>query len=235
MSVRTPTIAALGGGGFSMEPDNDKLDRWLLGLTGVANPRVLFLPTASGDSSEYVAKFFTAYTKLACRPQVMNLFRRTGEELAPAILGADLVFVGGGNTANMLAIWRTHGLVDVLREAWEKGVVLSGISAGAICWFDEGSTDSFGPTPARVAALGFLPGSFCPHYDGEAERRPTYQRMVVQGELQRGVAADDGCAVLYRGIEIAEVVASRPGPCAWAVTTGEAGTLSEQPLEARVL
>mgnify|MGYP000026178235 CR=1 FL=1 len=235
MTVRTPTIAALGGGGFSMEPDNDALDRWLLSLTAVSNPRVLFIPTASGDSDTYVAKFFTAFTRHTCRPSVLPLFRRTGDELSRAVLGTDLVFVGGGNTANMLAIWREHRLVPILRDAWERGVVLSGISAGAICWFEQGSTDSFGPAPKPLNCLGFLPGSFCPHYDGEAQRRPTYQRMVVEGELQPGIAADDGCAVLYRGIEVAEVVASRPGPSAWLITTGSGGTLSEKPIEARVL
>ena len=235
MTVRTPTIAALGGGGFSMEPEDDTLDRWLLGLTAVPNPRVVFLPTASGDSDNYVARFFTAFTRLPCRPEVLPLFRRTGRDLAESILRADLVFVGGGNTANMLAIWATHGVDSILRDAWERGIVLAGISAGAICWFEQGNTDSFGPSYAPMECLGFLPGSFCPHYDGEAERRPTYQRMVVEGEVQPGVAADDGCAVLYRGLEIADVVASRPGPCAWSVLTGEGGTLSETPLDARVL
>ena len=235
MTVRTPTIAALGGGGFSMEPDNDAMDRWLLGLTAVPNPRVVFLPTASGDSDTYVAKFFTAFTKLPCRPSVLPLFRRSAVALAPQILSADLVFVGGGNTANMLAIWRAHHLVPILRDAWERGIVLSGISAGAICWFEQGSTDSFGPGMNPLACLGFLPGSFCPHYDGEAERRPTYQRMVAEGELSPGVAADDGCAVLYRGTRLAEVVASKAGATAWQVATGAGGTLSESPIEARVL
>jgi peptidase E len=205
-----PTIAALGGGGFSMEPDNLALDRYLLTLTGVENPRVLFLNAAAGDSYEYVAKFFSAYTSLACRPSWLPLYRRDGSDPAERILNSDLVFVGGGNTANMLAIWGVHGVDVALRTAWERGVVLSGVSAGAICWFEQGSTDSFGPGMAALDGLGLLPGSFCPHYDGEAARRPRLNEMVSTGEMASGYAADDGVAFVFEGRELVDVVASRP-------------------------
>jgi dipeptidase E len=228
------TLAALGGGGFSMEPDNLALDRWLLSLTGKERPRVLLVPTASGDSDSYVQRFFTAYTSLECQPAWLPLFRRTGEGVQAAIEEADLVFVGGGNTANMLAIWRTHGVDIALRQAWESGTVVAGLSAGAICWFEQGSTDSFGPGLAPMDCLGWLPGSFCPHYDGEAVRRPRLHQMVAAGDLTPGLAADDGCAVLYRGTQRAEVVASRDGAAAYEVTLlGD--EVSERKLEARRL
>jgi len=228
------TLAALGGGGFSMEPENLALDRWLLSLTGKERPRVLFVPTASGDSDNYVQRFFTAYTSLECQPAWLPLFRRTGEGVQAAIEEADLVFVGGGNTANMLAIWRTHGVDIALRQAWESGTVVAGLSAGAICWFEQGSTDSFGPGLGAMDCLGWLPGSFCPHYDGETVRRPRLHQMVVAGDLTPGLAADDGCAVLYRGTQRAEVVSSRDQAAAYEVTLlGDEA--SERKLEARRL
>ncbi|MEE2829152.1 MAG: peptidase E [Myxococcota bacterium] len=228
------TLAALGGGGFSMEPENLALDRWLLSLTGKKHPQVLFLPTASGDSDNYVQRFFTVYTTLECRPAWLPLFRRTGDDVRATIADADLVFVGGGNTANMLAIWRTHGVDLALREAWENGTVMAGLSAGAICWFEQGSTDSFGPGLAPMDCLGWLPGSFCPHYDGEAARRPRFHGMVAGGVLAPGIAADDGCAVLYRGTQRVEVVTSRKDAAAYEVTL-LGGDATERRLEARQL
>jgi len=230
----TRTIAALGGGGFSMEPENLALDRWLLSLTGKDRPHVLFVPTASGDADNYVQRFFTAYTSLMCEPAWLPLFRRTGEDVRAAIDGADLVFVGGGNTANMLAIWRTHGVDVALRQAWEQGTVIAGVSAGAICWFEQGSTDSFGPGLAAMDCLGWLPGSFCPHYDGEPERRPVSQQMVAAGHLAPGLAADDGCAVLYRGTQRVDVVASRGDAAAYELSVGGDEAI-ERRLEARLL
>jgi peptidase E len=217
-----------------MEPENLALDRWLLSLTGKDRPHVLFVPTASGDSDNYVQRFFTAYTSLECQPAWLPLFHRTGDDVRPAIEEADLVFVGGGNTANMLAIWQAHGVDVALREAWEAGTVMAGVSAGAICWFEQGSTDSFGPGLAPMDCLGWLPGSFCPHYDGEAVRRPRLHQMVAAGDLTPGLAADDGCAVLYRGTQRAEVVASRDDAVAYEVTLlGD--DASERKLEARRL
>ncbi len=215
-----------------MEPDHLALDRFLLGLTGVETPRVLFLPTASADSSDYVQRFFTAYTTLPCRPSWMPLFRRDGSSVEEHIEAADLVFVGGGNTANMLAIWRVHGVDRALRAAWERGTVLAGVSAGAICWFEQGSTDSFGPGLAALDCLGFLPESFTPHYDGEAARRPRLHAMIDGGELGPGWAADDGCAVVFEGTTKVDVVTSRPTATAYRVDDGVSGAV-ERRLDAR--
>lgn len=214
-------IAALGGGGFSMEPRNPRLDRWLLSLTGQAKPRVLFVPTASGDSKSYVQRFHRAYAKLPCEPAHLDLFRRSVKDLAKLVLAQDLIFVGGGNTANMLAVWRVHGLDRLLEKAWRQGTVLAGVSAGALCWFESGVTDSFGEKLQPLQdGLALLPGSFCPHYDGEPGRRPAYRKHVASRTLPPGYAADDGVAVLFEGTQVADVVSSRPGVSGWRMEAG---------------
>jgi dipeptidase E len=228
-------IVALGGGGFSMEADNPLLDDYILSLTGRAHPRGCFVPTASGDDDDYVAQFYHAFTRRDCRTSHVPLFQREVADLRAVILDQDVVYVGGGNTANLLAIWRVHGLDRVLREAWEAGVVLCGISAGALCWFEAGITDSFGPTLAPLHdGLAFLPGSHCPHYDGEPQRRPTYHRCVAEG-LPAGVAADDGCALHFRETTLAVVVASRPRAQAYRVERSDGGDVTEMPLPTRFL
>jgi peptidase E len=149
--------------------------------------------------------------------------------LRDLVLDQDLVLVTGGNTANALAVWRVHGFDEILREAWEQGIVLAGWSAGMICWFEHGVTDSFGPELAPMNCLGFLPGSACPHYDGEERRRPVYTQLVATG-LPAGVAADDDVALHYVGTELREAVTSREGAAAYRVEPD-----GEKPLETRLL
>src|SRR5215212_6073121 len=201
-------IVAMGGGGFSMEPDNPLLDRYVLSLARRRDPRVCFVGTASGDAEGYRLRFHRAFSALGCRATDLTLFEREVADLRAFVLDQDVVYVGGGSTANLLAVWRVHGLDRVLREAWEQGVVLGGVSAGAICWFEAGTTDSFGPTLQPMHdGLGFLPGSCCPHYNGEAQRRPLYHRVVAEG-FPAGYAVDDACALHYRDTTLAEVVTS---------------------------
>jgi dipeptidase E len=220
-------IVALGGGGFS---DGDHLlDDFVLGLAGAARPRICFLPTAQGDSAEYVVNFYTAFRERA-EPSHLELFGRPRRDIRDFLLAQDIVYVGGGNTANMLAIWRVHGVDAILREAWEREVVLAGISAGSICWFEAGVTDSFGDELAPLSCLGLLPGSNCPHYDSEPRRRPTYRRLVDAGELPPGLAADDGVGLHFVGIELAEALAARPEAGAFRVEPG-----AESPLPVRYL
>ncbi len=231
----TPTIVAMGGGGFSMEPDNPKLDDYVLALAGTTRPpRVCFVPTASGDAEGYSARFLDAFAAPRAQPTVLSLFRRERADLRRQLLEQDVLYVGGGNTANALAIWRVHGVDVLLREAWERGVVLCGLSAGSICWFDYGLTDSFGPDLAPLPGLGLLPGSNCPHYDGEAERRPRFQALIAQGALPAGHAADDGVALRFEGQRLAEVVSSRPQAGAYFVSA-RAGEVREEPLAVRRL
>jgi len=202
------------------------LDDVLLELGG---RRVCFVPTATGDSEAMLVRF---YERFGARAQASHAVFHSWPrpDLREHVLAQDVVYVGGGNTANMLAIWRVHGFDRVLREAWEAGVLLAGWSAGMICWFEAGVTDSFGPQLAGMRdGLGFLAGSACPHYDGEERRRPVYRELVGSG-FPAGVAADDGVGLLYEGTELREVVSARPGATAYRVAAA-----GEEPLEARVL
>ena len=231
------TIVAMGGNDFG-PPDNSLVDEYVIGLAraerGRERPRVCFVPTASGDSSDYLAAFYAAFARRS-EAIHLGLFDRSVADLERFVLDQDVVIVGGGNTANMLAIWRVHGLDRVLARAWEAGVVLGGSSAGANCWFQASSTDSFGGLAGLPDGLGFLPGSFSPHYDGESMRRPTFQRLIGEGALPDGYAADDGAALVFRGTELAEVVASRPGASAHRVVRGPDGAAVETVLPARYL
>jgi dipeptidase E len=208
-------ILAMGGGGFTMEPDNPALDDFALSLAPVPEPRVLFLPTASGDPASQIAAFHDRYGSRPCRPSVLSLFRLHGSErtLREIVLEADVLYIGGGSMRNLLAIWRAHELDRLLREAWERGIVLAGLSAGAMCWFGGGVTRSSGP-PAPIAGLGLLPGSLTVHADGEPERLPVWLDAVRSGLLPGGWAADDGVGLLFEGTELTRVVSSRPGAAA---------------------
>lgn len=213
----------MGGGGFSMEPDNPLLDDFVLSLARGDTPRVTFVATASGDAPSYVADFYRAFGARGCRVSDVGLFDRGIADLRAHVLAQDVVYVGGGNTVNLLAIWRAHGVDAVLREAWEAGVVMAGMSAGALCWFEGGITDSYGAVDALPDGLGLLPGSMCPHFDSEPGRRPVYLRLVAEGKLPPGIAADDDCALHFRGTELAEAVSSRTGAGAYRVdVSGEA-------------
>jgi dipeptidase E len=234
--VERRRIVAMGGGGFSMEPDNPLLDRFVLSLARSARPRVCFVPTASGDSESYVASFYRAFAGFDCDPVDLQLFERKVGDLRAFVRAQDVIYVGGGSTANLLAVWRTHGLDRVLAEAWREGVVLCGVSAGMNCWFEQSVTDSF--DVARLAplrdGLALLPGSCCPHYDGEEQRRPTYLSLVGAGELEPGSAAGDGAALVFAGERLEEVVGSRPEACAYRVEPIDNGVV-EDPLEVRYL
>ena len=202
-------IIALGGGGFSMEPDNPSLDEYILKQTSKERPKVCFLGTASGDAEGYILKFYTSFLKLSCRPTHLSLFNPPTKDLEAFILDQDVIYVGGGNTKSLLALWREWGLNVYLRAAWEAGVILTGISAGSICWFEEGLSDFFPGELNKLQCLGFLKGSNCPHYDGEENRRPAYHRLILSGEMSEGVAADDGVALHYVETELKNVVSSR--------------------------
>lgn len=202
------TILTLGGGGFSMSEDGSSaIDDFLLGLTGRDRPRVCFVPTASGDSGEYAEWFEKCFADRA-ETSVLSLFCRTpwGYSDPAVLLEQDVVYVGGGSTANLLALWRLHGLPDLLAEAAARGTVLAGISAGMNCWYDASSTDSYGPLAPLRDGLGLLPGSACPHFLGEELRREAYRSWVADGSLPDGHAADDGVALLWRDGELVDVV-----------------------------
>jgi len=202
-----------------MAERDSPLDAFLLSLSDAPRPRVCFVPTPSGDADRGIAAFFESFAARDCDPSCLRLFgtpERPGEHLA----SQDVVYVSGGSTANALALWRLHGIDHALRAAWERGAVLGGVSAGANCWFEACVTDSFGPGLDPLPdGLGLLPGSFCPHYDGEELRRPVYRRLVDDG-FPAGYAADDFAALHFVGSELREVVCSRPGARGYRVEPG---------------
>jgi dipeptidase E len=208
-------ILAMGGGGFTMEPDNPALDDFVLSLAPVREPRVLFLPTASGDPAAQISAFHERFRERPCRTEELSLFRRHGSRrtLREIALHQHVIYIGGGSMRNLLAIWAAHGLDRLLVEAWERGIVLAGLSAGAMCWFEAGITRSTGP-PEPIAGLGVLPGSLTVHADGEPERLPVWLEAVRSGALPGGWAVDDGVGLLFEGTSLVRVVSSRPGAAA---------------------
>ena len=225
-------IVAMGGGGFGSD-EGRLIDDFVLGLTGRDTPRVCFVPTAGGDAEDWIERFHAVFGGGRAAPSHLSLFRREVDHLAGLLLHQDVVYVGGGNTANMLAIWRLHGVDTILAEAWRRGVVLCGPSAGGLCWFEGGTTDSFGGIAPLHDGLGLLPGSFCPHFDSEPLRRPLYRRFVEEG-LPAGFAADDAAALRFEGTRLAEAVAARPGAGAYCVEL-EDGAAVERPIACRLL
>ena len=232
------TLLALGGGGFTMEPDNPALDEFVLELAAArANvPRILFLPTASGDPTGQINAFRARFGgRTDCVAEHLSLFNLHGSTrtLEEVVREQDAIYAGGGSLRNLLAVWRAHDVDRLLVEAWERGTVLAGISAGAMCWFEGGVTKSSGP-PEPIAGLGVLPGSLSVHADGEPERLPIWLDAVRRGELPGGWAADDGCALLFRGRRFERAVSSRPGASALRVDAVE-GELVRQRVDAELL
>ena len=237
---RSGTILTMGGGGFSMPEvgGGGALDDFVLDLSGVDTPRVCFVGTASGDAASYVERFLDAFDGRA-RTSVLALFGNGPDGAIPLdrleqVLDQDVVYVGGGSTANLLAVWRVHGLPELLAQAARGGTVLAGISAGMNCWYEASSTDSFGPYAPLRDGLGLLPGSACPHYRSEPGRRDSYLGWVASGELPDGYAADDGVALLWRDGALVEAVSEVPGAQAFRVRREGDGVV-ETPLSAREL
>src|SRR3954447_24305387 len=229
-------IVAMGGGGFSAPPGDPALDRYLLDVAERPCPRICLLPTASGDPEEQIQRFYRAYHDLPCEPTHLSLFRLGTKpvDLRALLLGQDVIYAGGGSLLNLLAIWRAHGLDAILREAWERGVVLAGISAGSMCWFAAGVTTGFG-VPRAVEGLGLLPASNSVHYRSEPERRGCFFDAVRSEMAPPGYAVDDGVALLFRGVDLAEVVSARPRASASWVDADGAGGVVETPLDIRRL
>jgi dipeptidase E len=230
---RPHQIIPIGGAAFSAEPRNLALDKYILDQTEKERPHVLFIPTATGDSDAYIGKFYAAYAHLDARPAHLALFQRT-PELRTLILAQDVVFVGGGNTKSMLSVWRDWDLPEILKEASDAGVVLAGVSAGAICWFEEGVTDSWADRLRPLDGLGFLSGSCCPHYDGEAERRPAYHSLLAEGRIKPGYALEDGVAAHFHAGTLERVVSSKGGSRAYLVTV-ESGQVKEEAIPTTLL
>lgn len=227
-------IIAMGGGGFSMEPGNRLLDEYFLAQTRKRRPSVCFIPTASGDADRYIVSFYAAFSKLRCTPCHLSLFRPPTGSLGRLLLDQDAIYVGGGNTKSLMALWREWRLDRHLRRAWRGGVVLGGVSAGSICWFQQGLTDSVPGKMTVLDCLGLLRGSNCPHYDSQAARRPAYQRLIARGKMAAGVAADDGVALHFVDRKLRQVVSSRRAAAAYKVRSVN-GRADERRIPARYL
>jgi len=209
-------IVAIGGASFRAEPENLAADRYILGLSGKKRPSVCFVPTASAEPANVIASFEDAYARLGAKTSVLRFFQRT-PDLRYTVFSHDVIYVGGGNTKSMLAVWREWGFDRLLREAWRKGIVLAGVSAGAICWFEHGVTDSWADRLRPLDCLGFLGGTCCPHYDGEAERQPAVHDFVARGLVPPVLALNDGAAAHFVGRTLHKVVTWRPTAQAFVV------------------
>jgi peptidase E len=236
-----PHILAIGGGSFI---PNDRyglspspLLRYALDLTGHDRPRVCFVPTAMGDGSESIARVYSAFSQVDAEVSHLSLFPMPNhEDPAAHLLAQDLIYVSGGSVANLLALWRLHGLDDAFAQAWRSGVVLCGQSAGALCWHVGGNTDSFGPRLRPLTnGLGLLPYSCGVHYDSDAQRRPLLHRLVADGTLPAGYAAEEAVGLHYVGIEFVQAVSYIDGRGAYDVAADGAGGVKETRIEPRLL
>jgi len=204
-------IVAIGGGQIRTRGTAD-IDREIIRLSNKEHPRILFVPTASSDSARYWQRFLEYFGKfLKCKADVLFLVNEppSARQIERKILSADIVYVGGGNTLFMMRVWRRLGVDKLLKTAYENGTVLSGISAGAICWFETGITDSWAERLAPLPCLGWLPHACCPHYDGEKDRRPSVHKFVAKGTAPETLALDDGAAAHFVGRKLVRIVASR--------------------------
>jgi len=200
-------------------------------------PRICFLATAVGDASDYIRAVYAALTQLDARISHVNLFPMPNhEDVRAHLLSQDVIWVGGGSVANLLAIWRAHGLDQILYECWQTGVVVGGVSAGSLCWHVGGTTDSFGKQLRPITnGLGWLPYSNGVHFDSEAQRRPLLHSLIQQGVLPGGYATDDGVGLIYRRTDMTEAVTEISGKAAYFVEPGENGQARETRIEPRML
>ncbi|MBT3607935.1 MAG: peptidase E [Candidatus Marinimicrobia bacterium] len=190
-------IIAIGGGGFGRNPNHRKIEKYILELTGKEKPNVVFFPTASAENQDYIIKFYKCFTKMNCEPSHVTFFQRT-PRLDNIINKADVIYVGGGNTKSMLAVWQEWKLDKLLLKAYNNGKILCGVSAGAICWFEQGITDSWASNLNVMDCLGFLPEMACPHYQEEKDRKPDVHKMLKQGKCGPGWAIDGGAAIHFK-------------------------------------
>jgi dipeptidase E len=234
MSEIKRQVIAMGGGGFSMEPDNPLLDQYIIKQARKTRPSVCFLPHATDDAVRSTFRFFKAFSKLDVKLTYLSLFSPETADLESFLMEQDIIYVGGGNTKSMIALWREWNLDAVLYRAYENGLVLAGLSAGANCWFEECSTDSVPGAYSVLSCLGILRGSFCPHYDGEAERRPSLHKLLSEDKIASGYAADDGAAAHFINGEFACAVSSRSHAKVYKVGKVD-GQVTEEVIETHYL
>ena len=220
-------IIAIGGGGFGRSPGEGVIEKYILDQSDKEKPNICFIPTATGDNEAYKVNYYSTFSKLNCSPVHLDFFKRT-PDLEELIKQQDVIFVGGGNTKSMLAVWKDWGLDLILKEAYERGVVMCGVSAGAICWFEEGVTDSWSEELKVMDCLGFVKGACCPHYDEEPQRRPSLSKFLTEGVMQSCYAVDGGCALHIENEEVYKAVVFAKDKNAYLVDL-EKDTVIEKP------
>src|SRR5215469_5019014 len=230
-------VIAIGGGMLMPRDAVPSHVRHAMELTGRPNPKLCVVNTATGDDPQGILRFYDRLATTGAKVSHLALFPMPNvSDPEDLLMSQDIIFVGGGSVANMMAVWRLHRIDEILRKAWQAGIILAGSSAGGICWFEGGTTDSFGiDLRPFTDGLGMLAGSFCPHYSSEAQRRPLYRQLVADGTLPGGLACDDGVAGHFVDDALVESIADRPGTGAYLVTPDGAGGVSEAPLVARIL
>ena len=201
-------IIAIGGGGFGRNPGNGTIEKYILDQSDKNRPNICFIPTATGDDESYKVSYYATLTKLNCTPTHIDFFKRT-TDLEKLIKDQDIIFVGGGNTKSMLAVWREWGLDKILKKAYQNGTIMCGVSAGAICWFEKGVTDSWADKLNIMNCLGFIKGSCCPHYDEEPERKPSLSKFIENKEIQNCYAIEGGCALHIKNEEVYSAISFR--------------------------
>ena len=206
--AKSRNIIAIGGGGFGANPGQGIIENYILKQTKKKNPKICFIPTATGDNEAYKVNFYSTFTNLNCCPSHLDFFKRT-PDLNDLVLNQDAIFVGGGNTKSMLAVWKEWGLDKILKKAYKKGIVMSGVSAGAICWFQNGITDSWASNLKIMPCLNFIKGTCCPHYDEEPERRPAVKKLLLSNKIKDVFAVDGGAALHIKDEKIFKSVVFR--------------------------
>lgn len=189
-------VIAIGGGGFGRTQVSNLIEQYILDQTSKTKPKICFIPTATGDLDSYIVNFYSVFTKLKCEPSHISFFKRT-IDLQAHIQKQDAIFVGGGNTKSMLAVWRDWGLDLILKDAYDRGVVMSGVSAGAICWFEGGLTDSWASDLKMMECMNFIPGNCAPHYDEEPERRPATKQFLENKSIDFMYGIEGGAALHF--------------------------------------
>ena len=187
-------IIAIGGGGFGRNPGDGVIEQYILDQTGKEKPNICFIPTATGDNEAYKVNYYSTFSKLDCNPIHLDFFKRT-PDLEQLIPQQDAIFVGGGNTKSMLAVWKDWNLDKLLKDAYEKGVVMSGVSAGANCWFERAVVDSWEEDLRVIDCMGFVKGNCCPHYDEEPQRRPAVKKFLKDGIMESCYSVEGNCAL----------------------------------------
>ena len=222
-------IIAIGGGGFGRNPNEPIIENYILNLSNSQKPNITFFPTASAENSDYIVNFYTAFSSLNCNAKHISLFKNT-PNLESIIRDSDIIYIGGGNTKSMLAVFKEWGLDKLLLKAYKDGKILAGVSAGAICWFDQGITDSWEDGLRVLDCMGILKGVCCPHYDGEVDRKPSVEKFLKSNEIDACFCIEDGAAIHYQNNRFKTAVAFYQNKNAYEVKLNR-GSIKETPLK----